>query len=288
MQSFEGKVAVVTGAASGIGFAMAKRFASEGMKVVLADIEDEALRRAATELENAGADVLTFHADVSKLADVRALAAKSLEHFSKVHVVCNNAGVATTGLIAESTIRDWEWVIGVNLWGVIYGVHTFLPILLGQGEDCHIVNTASIAGVITGPGMGIYCVTKHAVVALSEALHHEMQLMQTKVGVSVLCPAWVNTKIVDSGRNRPAEVANESDELSPIAQMLHDYTRQVVNAGVSPDVIADRVVDAVRGNDFYILTHLEMMRAVQLRMDAILNGTAPRFVPPPGIDRIAG
>ena len=119
MQSFEGKVAVVTGAASGIGFAMAKRFASEGMKVVLADIEDEALQRAATELENAGVDVLTFHADVSKLADVRALAAKSLEHFSKVHVVCNNAGVATTGLIAESTIRDWEWVIGVNLWGVI-------------------------------------------------------------------------------------------------------------------------------------------------------------------------
>lgn len=286
MTSIEGKVAVVTGAASGIGFAMAKRFAAEGTKVVLADIEADALESAATDLRSTGAEVFAVRTDVSKLADVHALAAKAVEHFGKVHIVCNNAGVATAGLLAESTIRDWEWVVGVNLWGVIYGVNTFLPILLKQGEECHIVNTASVAGLITGPGMGIYCTTKHAVVALSEALRHEMQLMGTRVGVSVLCPAWVNTKIVDSGRNRPAHLENERPELSPIAEMLREHTRQVVNSGVSPDTIAEHVADAIRQDAFYILTHPELTPAVELRMNAILNGSAPQYIPPPGIAKV--
>lgn len=286
MTSIEGKVAVVTGAASGIGFAMAKRFAAEGAKVVLADIEADALESAATDLRSTGAEVFAVRTDVSKLADVHALAAKAVEHFGKVHIVCNNAGVATAGLLAESTIRDWEWVVGVNLWGVIYGVNTFLPILLKQGEECHIVNTASVAGLITGPGMGIYCTTKHAVVALSEALRHEMQLMGTRVGVSVLCPAWVNTKIVDSGRNRPAHLENERPELSPIAEMLREHTRQVVNSGVSPDTIAEHVADAIRQDAFYILTHPELTPAVELRMNAILNGSAPQYIPPPGIAKV--
>lgn len=287
MTSIEGKVAVVTGAASGIGFAMAKRFATEGANVVLADIEEGALESAATDLRSTGTEALAVRTDVSKLADVQALAAKTVDHFGKVHIVCNNAGVATAGLLAESTIRDWEWVVGVNLWGVIYGVNTFLPILLEQGEECHIVNTASVAGLITGPGMGIYCTTKHAVVALSEALRHEMQLLGTKVGVSVLCPAWVNTKIVESGRNRPAHLENERPELSPIAEMMREHTRQVVNGGVSPDIIAEHVADAIRQDAFYILTHPELTPAIELRMNAILNGSAPQYVPPPGITKVA-
>lgn len=288
MKSLEGKVAVVTGAASGIGLAMAKRFSAEGMKVVLADIEEAALDRAADALRQTGADVLTVRTDVSKLADVQALAAASVARFGKVHVVCNNAGVATAGMLLESTVRDWEWVVGVNLWGVIYGVHTFLPILLEQGEECHIVNTASVAGLITGPGMGIYCVTKHAVVALSESLHHEMQLMQTNVRVSVLCPAWVNTKIVDADRNRPTGLANENPELSPLSQTLHDYTRQVVGAGYPPETIADHVASAIKEESFYILTHPELMPAVRMRMDAIISGGTPQFVPPPGMENALG
>ncbi|NUM53373.1 MAG: SDR family NAD(P)-dependent oxidoreductase [Candidatus Hydrogenedentes bacterium] len=286
MQSLEGKVAVVTGAASGIGFAMAKRFAAEGMKLALADIETGALESAAATLRSSGAEVFTLRCDVAKLPDVQSLAAKSREHFGSVHVVCNNAGVATAGLLTESTIRDWEWVVGVNLWGVIHGVHAFLPILLEQGEDCHIVNTASIAGLITGPGMGIYCTTKHAVVALSEALYHEMQILQTKVGVSVLCPAWVSTKIVDSDRNRPSELLNENPNLSSVGELMREHTRHVVDNGLPPDVIADHVVDAVLADRFYILTHPELTPAIHMRMGAITDGTAPKFVPPPGIDNL--
>ena len=279
MNALENKVAVVTGAASGIGLAMAKRFAAEGMKVVLADIEDAALQHAAEALRSAGADVVAVRTDVSKLADVQALAAKTIDRFGKAHVVCNNAGVVTSGLITDSTAKDWEWVVGVNLWGVIYGVQTFLPILLEQGEECHIVNTGSIAGLMTGPGMGIYCTTKHAVVGLSEALHHEMQLMQTNVGVSVLCPGWVRTKIVDAIRNRPAEFANEGSKLSPLAQSLHDYTLQVVEDGLDPDIVADRVVDAVKERKLYIFTHPELMPAVKARMEGILSASTQQFVP---------
>lgn len=286
MESFEGKVAVITGGASGIGFAMAKRFAGEGMRLVLADIEEAALQNAAAELTATGVDVLAVRTDVSKFDDVQDLATRAVHRFGKVHIVCNNAGVATAGFLAEATIRDWQWVVGVNLFGVINGVQAFLPILLQQGEECHFVNTASIAGLIVGPGMGIYCTTKHAVVALSEALYHEMQLMQTKVGVSVLCPAWVNTKIVDSGRNRPAMTANATEELGPTAKMLQEYTRQVVEAGLSPDVIADHVVRTIKEKQFYILTHPEMTPAVQMRLEAIIGGSAPHFVPPPGINKI--
>ncbi len=286
MESFEGKVAVITGGASGIGFAMAKRFAAEGMKLVLADIEDSALQNAAAELTATGAEVLAVRTDVSKFEDIQDLANRAVDRFGKVHIVCNNAGVATGGFLAEATIRDWQWVVGVNLFGVINGVQAFLPILLKQGEECHIINTASIAGLIVGPGMGIYCATKHAVVALSEALYHEMKLMKTNIGVSVLCPAWVNTRIVDSDRNRPASAANATSELAPMAQMMQGFMRQVVEAGLSPEIIANHVASAIREKRFYILTHPEMTPAVQMRMDAIVGGSAPHFLPPPGIDKI--
>ena len=286
MESIQGKTAVITGGASGIGLAMAKRFAAEGAKLVLADVEGAALQSAANELAAAGAEVLAVRTDVARFDDVQNLANRAVDRFGKVHIVCNNAGVATAGFLAEATIHDWQWVVGVNLFGVINGVQSFLPILLRQGEECHFVNTASIAGLIVGPGMGIYCTTKHAVVALSEALYHEMQLMQTKVGVSVLCPAWVNTKIVDSGRNRPAGAATPTEDLGPTAKRLQEYTRQVVEAVLSPDVIANHVVSAIVAKQFYILTHPEMTPAVQMRMDAIIGGSAPGFVPPPGINKI--
>lgn len=286
MQSLTDKVAVVTGAASGIGFAMARRFAGEGMKIVLADIEESALHHAAAELRDGGADVFPVRTDVSKLSEVEDLAKQSIEHYGKVHLICNNAGVAAAGLIHETTIRDWEWVLGVNLWGVIYGVKVFLPILIEQGEECHIVNTASLAGLISGPGMGIYCVTKHAVVAFSESLYHELRLLQTHVGVSVLCPAWVNTKIVDSERNRPERLQNELQEMSPFTAALHEVTRQVVSSGVEPTTIADRVVAAIKQGDFYILTHPELTFSIQKRMEAIINGTEPKFIPPPGLEKV--
>ncbi|HRI89536.1 MAG TPA: SDR family NAD(P)-dependent oxidoreductase [Candidatus Hydrogenedentes bacterium] len=282
MESFEGKVAVVTGAASGIGLAMAQRFAADGMKLVLSDIEEAALINVANTLRADGASVLAVRTDVSKADEVSALANAAASEFGKVHVVCNNAGVGHMCMLHEATTRDWEWVIGVNLWGVVYGVQTFLPLLMEHGEEAHIVNTASIAGIISGPGLGIYGVTKHAVVVLSETLYHEMKLLQTKVGVSVLCPGWVNTRICDSHRNRPGELVNDGEEMSPTAQMIDFQMRKVVADGHTPESIAQRVSDAMRTDQFYILTHDEMMPAVQKRMNAIINRTAPTFTPPPG------
>lgn len=288
MNTLHSKVAVITGAASGIGYAMAERFAREGARLVLADVDAAALENAAGTLSANGAEVLAVPTNVSKLADVEALADAAAARFGNVHVLCNNAGVGHMGLLAESTIQDWEWLIGVNLWGVIYGVHTFFPRMLKHGEEGHIVNTASIAGLICGPGMGIYALTKHAVVSLSETLYHESRLMQSKIGVSVLCPGWVKTRIVDSKRNRPVELTNPDETKSPLAQIAEELTRQVVDSGIPPQAVADRVIDAIRTGQFYIHTHPEMMHAVNLRVDGILNGTAPSFVPPPGFELIAG
>ncbi|MDZ4857532.1 MAG: SDR family NAD(P)-dependent oxidoreductase [Candidatus Hydrogenedentes bacterium] len=287
MESFEGKVAVVTGAASGIGLALADQFATLGMKLVLSDIDKSELDAVAARLREAGADVLAVRTDVTKLDDVKALAEAAIKQYGKVHILCNNAGVAQMGLLHESTIRDWEWVIGVNLWGVIYGIQTFFPLMVEHGEEAHIVNTASIAGLISGPGLGIYGVTKHAVVVLSETLYHETKLLKTKVGVSVLCPGWVNTRICDSDRNRPDCLVNDNAELSPIAQLINQQTRQVVSTGLTADSVASRVIDAIRVRDFYILTHDEMTPAIAQRMNAILNGSAPTFTPPPGFGEMA-
>ena len=203
MKEFKGKVAVVTGAASGIGRALADRSVQEGMKVVLADVEVEALAKTEAGLKSSGATVLAVPTDVSQARDVAALAQKTLEVFGAVHLLCNNAGVGTEAAIWESTLEEWEWVMGVNLWGVIHGVRAFVPHMLAQDTECHIVNTASMAGLISGPGLGAYKVTKHAVVSLSETLYHELAERGARVGVSVLCPGIVNTRIMESARNRP-------------------------------------------------------------------------------------
>ena len=208
MKDFQGKVAVVTGGASGLGRAMAQRFAREGMRIVLADVQQDALDRTVAEFTREGYSAIGVRCDVSKTAEVDALRDATLERFGKVHVVCNNAGVAPGGLAWESTIADWEWCLGVNVHGVIHGLRSFVPVMLAQGEEGHIVNTASVAGLISPPSMAIYCVSKHAVVTLTECLHHDLASKSDKVKASVLCPAYVPTAIADSERNRPADLKN--------------------------------------------------------------------------------
>ena len=280
MKEFKDKVAVITGAASGIGRSIAFRCAKEGMKVVLSDVQEKALTETETEMKAQGATVLPVLTDVSKASDVEALAQKTLDAFGGVHLLCNNAGVGGGTSIWESTIADWQWVMGVNLWGVIHGVRVFVPIMLEQDTEGHIVNTASVAGLISAPGLGVYQVTKHGVVTLSETLHHEVAQQNAKVKVSVLCPGFVNTNIMDSDRNRPDELQNASaqaQENSGVSE-LKETIREAVQAGTSPDVVADYVFQAIRDEKFYILTHPELKHAVQTRLEDILLQRNPTTI----------
>lgn len=279
MKEFEGKVAVITGAASGIGYAIAERCAQERMNVVLADIEESALTQAEQKLRAAGASVMAVQTDVSKANDIELLAQKTLSAFSAVHLLVNNAGVGAGTTIWDSTLADWEWTIGVNLWGVIYGVREFVPIMLKQDTECHIVNTASIAGLISGPGMGIYKVTKHGVVSLSETLFCELAERGSKIKVSVLCPGWINTRIMESERNRPIELQNELGSELKISEdeaRRQKMVQHAVQTGLSPQHVAEDVFDAIKNEKFYILTHPEMKVMVQQRIDDILQERSPK------------
>jgi len=265
-----GRVAVVTGAASGIGFALSERFAREGMRVVMADVEGPALAEAADLLAGRGAEVLPVLTDVSSAEQVDALRDRALEAFGAVHVVCNNAGVSGGRVpMWEMSRRQWEWVLGVNLWGVINGVRSFVPVLLEQ-DAAHVVNTASMAGLTTGI-LGPYSVTKHAVVALSEGLHFQLAQSGADVGVSVLCPGWVRTRIGESGRNRPADVPPPPELDEAVAGAL----RQMVETGMEPSVVAGHVVDAIRDRRFYVLTHPEMGESIRRRAEEVLAGGPP-------------
>jgi NAD(P)-dependent dehydrogenase (short-subunit alcohol dehydrogenase family) len=265
-----GRVAVVTGAASGIGYALSERFAAEGMRVVMADIEEPALAEAADLLAGRGAEVLPVPTDVSRDDQVDALRDRALEAFGAVHVVCNNAGVSGIGRpIWEMTKRDWEWVLGVNLWGVINGVRAFVPVLLEQDAG-HVVNTASLAGVTTGI-LGPYSVTKHGVVALSEGLHFQLAQRGASVHVSVLCPGWVRTRIGESDRNRPSDV-EPSPALDP---NVAEGFRLMLEGGMEPSAVAGHVVDGIRANRFYLLTHPEMSEGIRRRAEEVLSGGPP-------------
>jgi len=279
MKDFAGKVAVVTGGASGIGRAMSERFAAEGMKVVVADIEQAALDRAVAEMKAKGAEVAGKRTDVSRAEDVEALAKFAADTFGAVHVACNNAGVGMGGSAWQMTVKDWEWMLGVNLWGVIHGIRTFVPLMLAQGDEGHIVNTASGAGLHTRPFLGMYAATKHAVVALSESMYHELRLTGSKVGVSVLCPAVVNTRIGESERNRPTGLQNEAAVGNP-AQMaaMEQAFRAALAAGLAPEQVAQAVLDAIREERFYIVTHEETKGRVRAKMEDILEGRNPRMV----------
>ncbi len=270
MKELKGKVAAVTGAASGLGRAMALAFADEGMDVALADVE--ALSSVESEVRAKGVRAFSARVDVSKAADVEAFARGTLAELKAVHVVCNNAGVSPLGAAWESSLADWQWILGVNLWGVIHGVRAFTPRLLAQDEG-HVVNTASVAGLISPPGMGAYNVTKHAVVALSETLHHDLRERGSKVGVSVLCPAYVPTGIAESERNRPPELKNPIEQPSARHAMLK---KAVASGRLSAGEVARAVVAAVREERFYVLTHPRIKGAIQARMEDILGERTPR------------
>ena len=277
MDDLEGKVAVITGAASGIGRALADRFAAEGMRLVLADIERSALEQASEEIAAAGVDVVAVPTDTSLEADVNALAAQTFEMFGDVHLLCNNAGVGSRGLpIAELPLRDFEWVIGVNLFGVIHGLRAFLPHMRANDVG-HIVNTASVSGLYYLRRMGPYNATKAAVVALSETLKFELDAEGSNVGVSVLCPAWVRTNISTSDRNRPERFAYELD-TEQMAQ-LHEYKakrrEQRETIAMDPSQVAGQVCAAVKANRFYVLTHPESVPVFAERAARIVAGENP-------------
>ena len=252
MKNFRDRVAVVTGAASGIGLALAKRFTAAGMKVVMADIEAAALATASDELRRQGAAVLATRVDVSRPEDVERLAAETYDAFGAAHVVCNNAGVAVIGAVHEHTLSDWQWVIGVNLWGVIHGVRAFLPRMLAGGDEGHFVNTASMAGLTTAPFMSVYDVTKHGVVALSESMYKELAATGAPIGVSVVCPGLIDTNIMRSSRNRPESLAEEG-KAGPMAQAFGQALSDRLAGGYPPSEVAEQVVAGIQEGRFYIV-----------------------------------
>jgi NAD(P)-dependent dehydrogenase (short-subunit alcohol dehydrogenase family) len=281
MNDFRGKTAVVTGAASGIGRALAQRFCDDGMKVVLADRDAAALARAESELRASGAEVLAVVTDVSDGAQVAALATRTQEAFGELHVLCNNAGVGgASGPIWKLSENDWTWALGVNLWSVIHGLRAFVPLLLAHGGEGHIVNTASVAGLSSPTYMGSYVATKHAVVALSEVLARDLQTIGAKIRVSVLCPGFVRTNIADTEQHRPAHLRDvKSTSTSAAGKSVEQAIRKLVEQGKSPAEIADHVVNAIRDGRFYILPHPELTGLIGERMHDILDGRYPRFDP---------
>lgn len=278
MEHLAGKVAVVTGAASGIGLAMARRFGRDGMRVVMSDIERPALEREGAALADEGIDVMTVVTDTSVEADVERLAETTITCFGGVHVVCNNAGVGSRGLkIADLPRRDFEWVIGVNLWGVIHGIRAFLPHLLAQDEG-HIVNTASVSGLYHHPRMGPYNATKAAVVALSETLKFELDDDGANVGVSVLCPSWVRTNISTAVRNLPERLHYEltPEQAAEMAEYKSKRRQQLRDEAIDADDVALQVRDAVVADRFYVITHPESVDNMRDRFERILSGDNPR------------
>jgi NAD(P)-dependent dehydrogenase (short-subunit alcohol dehydrogenase family) len=262
MESIDGKVAVVTGAASGLGFAMASRFASGGAKVVLADVAAPQLERAASELAAGGAEVLAVPTDVTQPAAVDELARRAFDHFGRVHVVCNNAGLVVGGPTWEIELADWHRLLDVNLWGVVHGVHAFVPRLLEQGEPAHVVNTASMAGVMTLASLAPYVASKHAVVGLSEVLARDLAAVEAPIGVSVVCPGFVPTRLGREDRDAP---------VPPPAP-----------GRVSADDVAARVHEAILEDRFYVFTHPRSLDYVSARHAAMLDGHAPASIERPG------
>ena len=292
MRDFDGKVAVVTGAASGMGKAFSERFALEGMKVVLADFEEKALAATVQEFKQREFDVIGVVADVSSSEAVHEMARKAFEAYGKVHILCNNAGVVSDSELGrmgfgdstrlwEHSLNDWRWTFGVNFWGVVYGIQAFVPRMLAQDEPGHIVNTASIAGLTSGAGLPIYGASKHAVVRVSEALHQQLAEAGAKVKASVLCPGGVRTRIALASRNRPDDLWEGdrrpgADELEAREASWADRTGPT---GMDPAEVANRVLTAIREEQFYILTHDEYDGTIRARMEAILARRNPSAAP---------
>ena len=279
IDNFAGKTAVLTGAGSGFGLECARIGARLGMNLVLVDVQKDALDAATAEMEAAGAQVLARKVDVSSAAQMEQLAADVQERFGAPHLVFNNAGVGAGGLVWENSVKDWEWVLGVNLWGVVHGVRLFTPMMLAAAKADpawrgHIVNTASMAGLVDAPNMGIYNVSKHAVVSLSETLYQDLSLVTDQIGASVLCPFFVPTGIHQSHRNRPQDMAADKPTKSQlIGQAMSD--KAVTSGKVTAAEVAQKVFDAAAQGQFYIYSHPKAIASVQTRMEDIMLGRNP-------------
>lgn len=274
MKDLRDRVAVVTGGASGIGLGMAKALASAGARLVLADIESEAAETAAQDLRDDGADAVGIACDVADPSSVDALCEETLSTYGGVHVLCNNAGVGGSAAVPiwDQPPDEWKWVMGVNVDGVVHGIQRFVPIMIEQGDGGHVVNTASMAGLLEGGG--IYGVTKHAVVALSEAMYRDARQRNLPIGVSVLCPGWVNTRIMESERNRPEAPRAATEVDTPEAQLIRAFVASQIEQGLDPVDVGRIVLSAIQEDRFYILTHpWEAM--IRNRMEHILDGKNP-------------
>ena len=289
--NFKGKTAVLTGAGSGFGLECARIGARLGMNLVLVDVQQDALDQATAEMQALGAEVLSFRLDVSKADQMQAMSQAVFERFGAPHFVFNNAGVGSGGLIWENTVKDWEWVLGVNLWGVIHGVRLFTPMMLEAAAkdpawQGHIVNTASMAGLLNPPNMGVYNVSKHAVVSFTETLYQDLRLVSDQIGTSVLCPYFVPTGISQSQRNRPAELDTEKPTRSQLIGLA--MTDKAVGSGkVTAAEVAQKVFDGMAANQFYIFSHPRALGNVQSRMECIVQQTNPAdpFAERPDIGR---
>ncbi len=278
MKDLKGKVAVITGGAEGIGKALAIMAADKGMKLVLADIDAAKLDATVSEFTAKGVEAIGLRTDVSKADQVDRLADLAFERFGNVHLLVNNAGVACAKPVWETTPGDWEWVVGVNLYGVTNGLRSFIPRMLAKGEEGHIVNTASMAGLLSNPSLAAYNATKHAVVTLTEGLHHDLTLRQAKIKASVLCPSWVKTRISASERNRTSGDQLDPSKLDPVTLKVGMAVQKAVSAGIPVEQVAADVFDAIENEHFYIITHPDSKAAIKLRFEDILENRAPTMV----------
>ncbi len=266
MEDLRGRVAVVTGGASGIGRALVDVFAREGLRLVVADVDESGIAEAVAAVRAGGGQAIGVRTDVSDLVQVQALAERAYEAFGRVHVLCNNAGVAAWGGLESATHQDWQWVLGVNLWGVIHGVEVFVPRMIAQREPGHIVNTASMAGLVASRGLGVYNTSKYAVVGLSETLAKDLK--SYRIGVTVLCPMGVATQIRASGRHRPPRLRNETE---PSAEPI-----ELMGRVLGPEAVAEMVLDAVRENRLYVITHEEGLPPLRRRFERLAQAILDR------------
>ena len=280
MRELSGRVAVVTGAASGIGRALAARLGAEGMRLVLADVEPASLGDAQRELARAGVEALAVRTDVTSQDSVLALAERTYDAFGAAHVVCNNAGVFAGGLSWEAPLSDFEWVFGVNTWGVLHGIRAFVPRMLAGGEPGHIVNTASMAGLTYGPTSSAYFMSKHATLALSESLYLELKNKGARIGVSAICPELVATKIGDSERNRPLHLKRGDEPASPERDLVERAIKSAIPTGIAPDAIAARALEAIREERFYVLAPAgdPWRRMCEARLELIRSASNPQLL----------
>jgi len=275
MKNFSNKVAVITGSAEGIGKAIALRAATEGMKLVLVDINPAQLETTVAQIKEQGVDIIGICTDVSDAAAVDALATEVFSKFGNVHLLVNNAGVALAKPVWETTQQDWEWVMGVNLYGVTNSLRAFIPTMLKNDEQGYIVNTASMAGLVSQPGLAAYNASKHAVVTVTEGLHYDLNLRNSKIKVSVLCPFWVKTNIAQAARDRPSVSRLSKDD--PVTTKIEAAIFKAVKRGISVNEVANIVFEAIADERFYILTDLKVLPQIQAQMENILNQNLPDF-----------